>query len=120
MTLRERVIAYCKYKNMAISRFEKNAGLSNGYFNQVKERPSDEKLDKIKSAFPDFNTDWLLTGKGEMIRPNTIIQRIGDNSAHNTQVVGGSELAVCQQKVEYLERLLEEKERMIQVLLEKK
>lgn len=55
-----------------------------------------------------------------LLETGTIIQKIGDNSEHNTQIVGDAELAVCQQKVEYLERLLEEKERMIQVLLEKK
>lgn len=75
---------------------------------------------KILSAFPEISKSWLLTGEGEMIKSPAIIQKIGDNSAHNTQVAGDAELAVCQQKVEYLERLLEEKERMIQVLLDNK
>lgn len=84
-------------------------------------RPISERtVHLIASKFPNLNTSWLLTGEGEMLKSGTIIQKIGDNSAHNTQVVGSSELAVCQQKVEYLERILEEKERMIQVLLEKK
>lgn len=68
MTLRERVKAYCDKKNIAISRFEKNSGLSNGYFNQVTKRPSIEKLDNISSTFPDLNIDWLLTGEGEMLK----------------------------------------------------
>lgn len=84
-------------------------------------RPISERtVHLIASKFPNLNTSWLLTGEGEMLKSGAIIQKIGDNSAHNTQVIGSSELAVCQQKVEYLERLLEEKERMIQVLLEKK
>lgn len=71
MDLKSRVLAYCKIKNIAISKFESLAGLSNGYFNQVKRRPSKEKLDNIKSVFPDLNTNWLLTGEGEMLRENS-------------------------------------------------
>ncbi len=65
--IKERIREYCKYKNMGISRFEKLAGLSNGYFNQVTKRPSDASLVKISKAHPDLNLAWLLTGRGEMI-----------------------------------------------------
>ena len=68
MGIKERVSEYCKLKNIAISRFEKDAGLSNGYFNQVKKRPSLDKIESISRAFPDFNTDWLLTGEGDMLK----------------------------------------------------
>ena len=68
MCIKDRITEYCKLKNIAISRFEKEAGLSNGYFNQVKKRPSLDKIESISKAFPDFNTDWLLTGEGEMLR----------------------------------------------------
>lgn len=83
MDLRQRVLEYCKRKNIAVSRFEKECNLANGYFNQVKKRPSLDKIESISRAFPDLNTDWLLTGEGEMLRQN--IQQAGDNS---TQVQG--------------------------------
>lgn len=67
--IKERVQQYCKYKNMGISRFEKLAGLSNGYFNQVTKRPSDNSLLKISKAHPDLNLAWLLTGTGPMLEP---------------------------------------------------
>ncbi len=66
--LKFRVSEYCKFKNIAISKFESTAELSNGYFNQVKKRPSAEKLECIKNAFPDLNLDWLLTGEGCMLK----------------------------------------------------
>lgn len=83
--IKERVQQYCKYKNMGISRFEKLAGLSNGYFNQVTKRPSDNSLLKISKAHPDLNLAWLLTGTGTMLEPadNSIrgnITRIGNIS----------------------------------------
>ena len=68
MTLKERVKVYCKSRAVTISRFEKESGLSNGYFNRVHHRPSQDKLDNIKTAFPDLNTEWLLTGEGQMLK----------------------------------------------------
>lgn len=73
MSIKQRLTEYCAFKNIAVYKFESLAKLSNGYFNQVKKRPSLDKLDKIKEAFPDLNIDWLLTGEGEML-----------NSIHNT------------------------------------
>lgn len=68
MELKERVSEYCKLKNIAISKFESLAGLSNGYFNNIKRRPSLEKIENISRAFPDLNTTWLMTGEGEMLK----------------------------------------------------
>lgn len=65
--LRERVLKYCEYMNIRISQFEKRAGLSNGYFNQVSKKPSESKLEAIAKAHPTLNIDWLCTGRGEMI-----------------------------------------------------
>lgn len=68
MTLKERVEKYCQYAKIRISAFERLAGLSNGYFNQVKKEPSPSKLSQIEEAFPDLNIDWILTEKGSMLR----------------------------------------------------
>lgn len=68
MCIKNRVAEYCKKKNIAVSKFESLSGLSNGYFNQVKKRPSPDKIDGISKAFPDINTDWLITGEGEMLK----------------------------------------------------
>lgn len=68
MSIKERVSEYCNYKNIAISKFESLSGISNGYFNNIKKRPSDEKIEKIHRAFPDLNTGWLMTGEGEMLK----------------------------------------------------
>lgn len=84
-------------------------------------RPISERtVHLIASKFPNLNPSWLLTGEGEMLKSGTIIQKIGDNCAHNTQVAGSTEVAIMQEKVKHLEELLKEKERMIQVLLDKK
>ncbi len=67
MDLKDRISDYCERKNISISRFEKMAGLSNGYFNQVKKRPS---LDKLQ---------WLMTGEGEMVKGSNNVVQYGSN-----------------------------------------
>ena len=75
MDIKQRVLDYCKTKNIALSKFEKLSGLSNGYFNQVKKRPSDGKIESINRAFPDLNTEWLMTGEGEMLKKSSDAQK---------------------------------------------
>lgn len=74
MELKDRVLSYCGKKNIALARFEKESKLSNGYFNQVKKRPSADKIKNIEEAFPDLNIEWLLTGEGEMLKTSTAEQ----------------------------------------------
>lgn len=50
MTLKDRVLEYCKLKKIAISAFERKSGLSNGYFNSVANRPSEST---------SLGIDWL-------------------------------------------------------------
>lgn len=69
MNIKQRVSKYCEFRNIAISKFEQLSGLSNGYFNNIKKRPSSEKIESIHRTFPDLNTAWLLTGEGEMLKP---------------------------------------------------
>lgn len=70
--LKERVKTYCSTKGISVSRFERWAGLSNGYFNQVKGTPSIDKLSKITAAFPDLNKYWLIYGEGEMLKSDSV------------------------------------------------
>ena len=73
MTLKNRVQAYCDRKNIAVSYFERCSGLSNGYFKASTKRILDDKISKIRRAFPDLNIDWLQTGEGEMLNPSTAV-----------------------------------------------
>lgn len=63
----KRIKRYIESKKISVSSFERAAGLSNGYLNQLRNCPSATRLERIASAFPDLNKDWLLTGEGDMI-----------------------------------------------------
>ncbi len=113
MCLKDRVSDYCKRKNIAISRFEKEAGLSNGYFNQVKKRPSIDKIESIKRAYPDINEDWLLTGEGDMLvspdADNDSSVTVNSHNRNSTINDGDT--------IKQLLSLLEEKDKQINTLL---
>lgn len=66
-SVKERLIAFIKYKGISIRRFEMACGLSNGYIKSLRYTPTMEKMRSIIRAFPEINQTWLLTGEGEML-----------------------------------------------------
>lgn len=79
-TIKERLIAYLKYKGVNNSEFGRIIGVSNAYISSIRKSIQPDKVEKISSNFPDLNIDWLITGKGEMLRAS--ITQIGDNNNH--------------------------------------
>ena len=65
--LKQRLIEFIKYKDLSQQKFETRCGLSNGYVNNITKGIGAEKLADISRQFPELNTDWLLTGAGEML-----------------------------------------------------
>lgn len=66
-TVKQRLIDYLAFKKIGQNRFEKMAGVSNGYIHNLKNAPKTPILTKILQAAPDLNKVWLLTGEGEML-----------------------------------------------------
>ena len=69
-TVKQRLIKFLEYKKLGQNKFERMVGLSLGYVSKLRIEPSPTKLRMIINAFPELNSDWLLTGDGEMIVPN--------------------------------------------------
>lgn len=67
-TIKQRIIQFIKAKKLSQKRFEETVGLSNGFVNNIVKSIGAEKLFKISAAFPELNTEWLLTGEGEMLK----------------------------------------------------
>ena len=92
MTLTERVKAYCDYKNIAKSVFERASELSNGYFKVNTIRISPLKIMSIHRAFPDLNIDWLQTGNGEMLISSKNVTR---DSIEDAEIIGEQSNIQC-------------------------
>ena len=87
-TVKERLIKYLKNRKVGQNKFERMAGISNGYISHLKTSPSIDILMTILDAAPDLNQTWLLTGEGEMLLPQKeSTSTITDNS---TSVAGNS------------------------------
>lgn len=66
----DRVKQYIEHKGLTNSSFEKKVGLSNGYIGTQLRRNADlgeGVLMRILDNCLDLNSEWLLTGKGQMI-----------------------------------------------------
>lgn len=69
MSVKDRIKAFIDYNNQSISLFEKSIKASNGYINSISKSIGLDKLLTIIEKYPNLNIEWLLTGKGEMIKP---------------------------------------------------
>lgn len=76
--IKERVIHLVEYKGIAKEFFYKKIGMTSANFrgNAKKTPLNSTAIENILSEIPDLNTEWLLTGKGEMLKNDT-------KTAHN-------------------------------------
>lgn len=125
------------FTNGNASQFAKLLGVSQSTVATWKTRNS---LDywRIKASLPQVDGNWLLTGMGDMLLPEDGAKSVsvrGDHNtthvnSHNTTILDETEekstpppsndCQVLQTENQYLKTLLEEKERLIRVLLERK
>ena len=73
MSVKERLKLFIKYLKIGNSEFEKSLGLSNGYINSISRGIGNNKLNLILEKYSNLNGEWLLTGKGEMIKSTSNI-----------------------------------------------
>lgn len=67
MTSKERLAEYLRKKEITFNSFYIRAGLSNGFLSKPGSLGS-SNIEKIISICTDLNLEWLITGKGEMIK----------------------------------------------------
>ena len=68
MEIKDRMLAYIKQKGIRPAEFERNAGLSNAYVQNLKNSIGADKLKSIASYYTDLNLEWLITGEGQMLK----------------------------------------------------
>lgn len=73
--LQERLIKYLECKSLTFRDFERICDLSNGTAARLRETTRKSTLDRIANRC-DLNIDWLLTGEGEMLKPNFKVDEI--------------------------------------------
>lgn len=78
-TVKQRLIAFIKYKKLSQKKFEQMVGVSNGYVNNIGRSIGTDKLEKIREVFPDLNTHWLINGGEGMLKKQSDVYELQDD-----------------------------------------
>ena len=82
MTVKDRIKAFCKAEGIAVSAFEKSIGVSNGYVNAISRSIGIDYLNTIIEKYSILNIEWLLTGRGEMLKQDVLsVATLGTDAA---------------------------------------
>jgi hypothetical protein len=104
---------------MSQSQFEKIVGLSNGYVNNIQESISPSKLSLILENFPELNLEWLLVGKGEMLKSTQHLENVKGSVAIGRDA-NDSKISVNYQEwgefVEITKKNQEQTDRMLSII----
>ena len=71
-----RLKEYIDYKGISVSAFEKSIGMSNASFGKSLKTGGTigaDKLEIILNRYSDLNVTWLISGKGEMLKPEILV-----------------------------------------------
>lgn len=102
MTVKERIKKFCKAEQMPISTFEESIGASNGYVNAISKSIGIDRLNTIIEKYSNLNIEWLLTGRGEMLKsdiwgiPSDLVRtepQKGENYIPPTHPIGNKSIA---------------------------
>lgn len=97
MNVNSRILEFVSAKGLSVAEFERLCGLSNGYVRKVKDSLGKRGLTDILRKFPELNSDWLLTGEGDMFlsqQSNPIINYTTGVPYYNVDFIGGFDLVL--------------------------
>lgn len=66
-TQKERILQFIEYKGISKNKFYIETGISNGVLDK-KSGLSMDTVEKFYSTYPEINPEWLLTGRGNMLK----------------------------------------------------
>jgi transcriptional regulator with XRE-family HTH domain len=113
MSVKERLKKFVEYKGISDRQFSLSIGLSAGYINSISKSIQPDKISRISAQYPELNTNWLITGEGEMLKED-IDFKIKNTTPYDIAVMGGEVYA------NLLNKLIREKQLAPFALLEQK
>lgn len=106
--IKQNILQFIERQDISKYELYKKTGISNGTLSQ-KGGMSEENIIKFLSVYREVSAEWLLTGKGEMLKSSiqNIVQNSGKNSINN---ISGN---IEQQNYNELMEIIREKDRQI-------
>lgn len=68
MNVKDRLKKFIAYEKITIRAFEESINASNGYVNSIHRSIGLDKLELMIEKYSKLNIEWLLTGKGTMLK----------------------------------------------------
>jgi transcriptional regulator with XRE-family HTH domain len=115
----ERLNLIIKELGLSVNKFAESIGESQSLLhNYVHGRsPSVDVIEKIINHYPQIDAEWLLTGKGEMLKNKNIGHTIhGDNGSIKGNIKVIEQLEQASVIISQLEQRLKDKETIIELL----
>lgn len=84
-TIRDRIDEFINYLGISRLRFEEQSGLTINSLANCKNSPNGNAIAKIIESNPELSPDWLLLGKGEMLRSNNSTEKTPTDEAEETE-----------------------------------
>ena len=90
MSVKERLKSFINHLNIKTTQFEKSIDASNGYVNSISKSIGIDKINLILEKYPNLNVEWLLTGKGSMLKSDErsdIPVAVAVNGSNNVRAI---------------------------------
>jgi len=68
MTVKDRLTEFVDWLNISKSEFCRQIDVSNAFISSIRKSIQQDKVQRIALKYPILNIEWLLTGKGEMLK----------------------------------------------------
>jgi len=125
----KRIRLIIKNENLTILEFAKVIEVSSSTLNAMFQRntkPSFDVLKNIANAYPHYSLEWIITGKGDMLKNagditnsgTGNIANIGKTGNINSHISGGEKTKELENKISELEGIIKAKDGFINQLLE--
>lgn len=80
--IKQNILQFIEYKGITRYKFYQITGITRGILDQ-NNGMNEDNIARFLDSFPDINANWLITGRGSMLKSNVSIEN-GDDS---TQVI---------------------------------
>lgn len=110
MGAKSNLLIFIEKQGIKKPEFYKKTGLSNGFLDK-NENISSQNIEIIISVFPEISLEWLITGKGEMLRSESDERPDGSGSA--------TEIELLRAAIRDKETIIESQNKNIELLEEK-
>ncbi len=106
--MRNRLKEYMLSKSLNAAEFADRIGVQRSNISHIlngRNNPGAQFLEKLLVAFPDLNADWLITGRGEMLKPGKISNtETGTHLPNEKREAQKSDLKSCENRRKFAEQ----------------